>query len=399
MGNVQAGGRIPLLYFSNEEVRGGVEEHILTLLRGLDRERFRPYLACTPALTKALANDLPSDVELFPIFLRGSGSAPAAWRLARWIRRHKIRILHSHLFYASLYASPIGWLCRVPVIVETPHVRESWRSGWKSGYWIDRMAGRFVTHYIAVSDANAAYLVQEKGLPKRKVVTIHNGSDLSRFDPARRPAAGLRERMQIGADDPVVVVAARLEPQKGHHVLLEAMPAILASFPSTKVVCVGDGSLRSELEAKAQALGVAGAMRFAGFQSNVQDWLALADMTVLPSYYEGLPLAAIESLAAGRPVVATAVDGTPEVVVNQMTGLTVPPGQPQPLAAAVCRMLGDPEMRANMSAGGRDWVVRRFSRERQIRATEDFYLSACECRRSSDTRQYAPALNSASRRG
>ncbi|PYN14724.1 MAG: hypothetical protein DME05_14400, partial [Candidatus Rokuibacteriota bacterium] len=197
---------------------------------------------------------------------------------------------------------------------------------------VDRIAGRFVDQYIAVSDANRRYLVEEKGLARHKVVVIHNGCDLRRFNPHHRAPAGMRESLGFGASDPVLVVVGRLEPQKGHRVLFDALPAVRAQFPRVRLVCVGEGARRQELEQQVAASGLGDTVRFVGQQANVADWLALADVTVLPSFFEGLPLAAIESLAAGRPMVASAVDGTPEVVVDGATGLTVPPGDAAGLA-------------------------------------------------------------------
>ena len=188
----------------------------------------------------------------------------------------------------------------------------------------------------------------------------------------------LRLRAELGIDQnaPVVLVLARLEPQKGHRVLLEAWKSVAQSYPAARLVCAGDGVLRAELEAQAAALGIAGSVSFVGQQPNVPDWLALADFTVLPSFYEGLPLAAIESLAAGRPVVATAVDGTSEVVLDGKTGLTVPAGDPAALAAAISRMLAAPELVRTLGRAGRRFVLEHFSRQRQVHQTEALYLDA-----------------------
>src|SRR5208337_1147908 len=229
---------------------------------------------------------------------------------------------------------------------------------------------------IAVSYANARYLIEEKGLPEKKVRVIQNGTDLGRFSPARKPPPGLREEMGFVPGDAVVLVAARLEPQKGHAVLLKAMPDVLREFPNARLVCLGDGVLRQELEAQSRQLGLQANVRFIGFRNNVTDWLALCDFTVLPSLYEGLPLVAIESLAAGRAMVATAVDGTPEVVVNGSTGITVPPGEPKALSEAIRSMLRSPALRQRLADQGRAHVLERFSQERQVRETAEFYLEA-----------------------
>ena len=377
---------ISVLYFTNSLVRGGTEEHILTLLRGLDRKYFRLHLVCPPELAERLRGDLPADVELFSLCLRKPAQLGAALRLAQVLRKRRVDILHSHLFYSSLFASPLGWLCRVPVIVETPHVREEWRKGWlKSRFVVDRFAGRFVDYYIAVSEANARYLVEQKRLAAKKIAVIRNGCDLQRLDPAAPAPVGLKKSLGFGESDPVLIVVGRLEPQKGHRVLLEALPAVRREFARVRLVCVGEGSLRDSLEKQASELGLEDSVRFVGYQSQVADWLALADVTVLPSFYEGLPLVAIESLAIERPVVATAVDGTPEVVVDGETGITVPPGDAGRLAEAIRRILRQPDLRRRLGGAGRKWVVQRFSQEEQVRKTEEFYLRAWEQRMCATT--------------
>lgn len=365
--------RISVVYFSNSEVRGGAEEHILTLLRRLDRSRFAAHLVCTPAVAGMVRGDVPADVGVTPLTLRHPRHLSAAVELARLLRARRVEILHSHLFYASVFASPIGRLCRVPFIVETPHISERWRQGLKGHYAIDRGLGRCVDRYIAVSEANGRYLIEEKGLPREKVVVIHNGCDLERFDPRRQEPAGLRDTLGFGARDPIVVSVGRLEPQKGHTVLLDALQIVRRSFPTVRLVCVGDGGLRASLETRATELGLADNVRFVGQQTNITDWFALADVTVLSSLYEGLPLVAIESLACERAMVATAVDGTPEVVVHEETGLTVPPSNAVALAAALSRLLGDPALRKRLARQGRDRVMAGFSDRIQVTRTEALY--------------------------
>jgi len=237
-----------------------------------------------------------------------------------------------------------------------------------------------VDHYIAVSEANARYLSKEKGLPSEKIVVIHNGCDLVRFAPSHRPPAGLKTTLGFHEADPVLVVTARLEPQKGHRVLLQSLQTVRREFPQLRLVCLGEGCLRGELESQMRDLGLEDSVRFLGYQSNVVDWVALAEFTVLPSFWEGLPLAAIESLAAGRAVVATAVDGTPEVVIDGKTGFTVPPDDAKRLAEAICCLLREPGLRERMGEEGRRWVMEHFSQEQQIRQTQELYLRAWEQR-------------------
>jgi glycosyltransferase involved in cell wall biosynthesis len=368
---------IAVMYFSNETVRGGAEEHMLTLMRGLDRELFRVHLTCPAELAEKLHPDLPTDVEVMPLSLRQPRHLGAAVQLGRVLRRSRIGILHSHNFYGSLFASPTGWFARVPVIVETPHVRELWRKGWlKSRYVVDRLVGRFVDHYVAVSNANARYLTETKRLPVKKITVIHNGCDLQKFLSEVPAPVELRKTLGFNESDPILLLVGRLEPQKGHAVLLEALKTVQEHFPRTRLVCAGEGALRNELEARTRALGLTESVRFVGYQRDISAWLALANITVLPSFYEGLPIVAIESLAAGRPMVATAVDGSTEVIVDGRTGLTVPSGDPPALAVAICRLIGDPKLCQQLGQQGRAWVYQHFDEREQIRRTQDLYLRA-----------------------
>ena len=367
---------VPILYFSNELARGGAEEHLLQLLRRLDRGLFRPYLACTPAMAKQLKSDVPGDVEVHPLTLRKPSDLRGAMQLLNLIRRRGIGILHAHMFWASLHSAPVARFAGVPVVIETPHVREHWRKGpLKSKFFVDRAVGRLVDYYIAVSKANRDYLIAEKRLPACKVALIANGCDLDAFNS---PAAYVirKEDQGFQRNDRLLAVIARLEPQKGHRVLLEALPGAIRDIPNVRIVCVGEGSLRRELEAKAQTLGLQDYVRFVGFQNDVRPWLALAEATVLPSFFEGLPLAAIESLAAGKPVIASAVDGVPEIVIDGVTGLTFAPGDSRGLKEAICAYLRSPEFSQKMSYEGRRWVRENFNVHKQVQSTEELYLRA-----------------------
>ena len=365
----------PIALFTNTRVRAGVEEHILTLLRGLDRGCFRPYLVCPPVLFEALKADVPADVEVLPLRLDGPTQWRAMMRLARFLRTRHIEVLHSHMFQSSLYASPVGWFCGVRAILETVHGREDWRRGWlKSRFVVDRAVGKFVNAYIAVSTGCAEYLVNQKGLPAGKIDVIPNGCDLDRFSGSFGKSTAMKDALGLRSGQPVLVVIGRLERQKGHTVLLEALGKIRTEFADVHLVCVGEGSLSESLKAQISRLGLNERVHFVGYQRNTEDWLAMADVVVLPSFYEGMPLVAIEALGAGRAMVATAVDGTSEVVVNGKTGLTVPPGDAAMLAEAICRLLRNPAERCALGAAGRQWVLEKFSERTQLRRTQELYL-------------------------
>lgn len=375
---------IRLMLFANAVARAGVEEHMLELLRGLDRRLFQLHLACPEVLLKQYGGDIPKDVHVTPMMVDQLSDVRGAMRLAQTLRQQKIQILHSHMFRASLFASPIGRLCRVPVIIETPHVRETWRKGWiKSHFVVDRVVSRFVDRYIAVSEANARYLIEQKRIPARKISVIQNGCSIERVDPSKAHPEGIRESLGFSNDDLVLIAMARLEPQKGHSVLLQALAILRTRVPNIRLICLGTGALEQELKKTTQGLGLEAIVRFVGFRSNVADWLAAADIGVLSSFYEGLPLAAVETLAAGLPIVATSVDGTPEVVIDGETGLLVPAGNPDAMAEAIARLARQPDLRRKFAVAGRERVLRQFTIQRQVEQTASLYLSEWNRRTSS----------------
>jgi glycosyltransferase involved in cell wall biosynthesis len=185
----------------------------------------------------------------------------------------------------------------------------------------------------------------------------------------------LRQHWGIPDNVPVLGVVGRLEAQKGHRFLVEALPQVLAEFPDACVLLVGEGSLRPALEAQASTLGIRDRLIFAGFQHDVSVYLNAMDVVVLPSLYEGMPLAAIEAAAMAKPMVATSVDGTTEVIQHGSTGLLVPPAAPGPLARAILTLLQQPELARQYGQAARRQALHRFDLRRQVGETERLYVN------------------------
>jgi L-malate glycosyltransferase len=365
-----------ILFFLNSAVHGGVEEVVLSLLKGLPRDRFEPHLAAPPALLDAFAKHLePLNVTTLPIELRSWKQWREIRMLFAYLRRHRIEIVNSHLFYATCFAAPIARLAGVPCVIETTHGPESWRSSWwKKRCFVDRRIELFVSLNIAVSEANRRYLELTKRYPVRKLRVVPNGRDLSQYMEA--PAEHVRQlRRHLGIDpnDRVAVVIGRLEEQKGHRYLIEALPTVTAAHPDFRVVLVGEGSLRPELQGRVTALGLEGNVIFAGHRTGVALFYSLAEFVILPSLYEGMPLVAIEAAAAGRALIATAVDGTMEVVVPGVTGVLVPQQSVEALAEAIQDLLENPLKAQALGRAARHRAERLFSVERQVEETSRLF--------------------------
>jgi glycosyltransferase involved in cell wall biosynthesis len=375
------GGPINVLYLVDESSCCGAHEYVSTLAVHLNRSVFRPILVAPPALIEMMGPELPSDVETFPLIARHLYRPALTWRLWHLLRSKQVGILHLHLSQGSGFAASLGWMARVPVRVETAHARVGRGLGWEmASYFANLIAANLRTDLIAVSAADGRHLEVEKGIPANKIAVIRNGVGLDRFDPNHPGPAELRRSIRIAQNAPVVLVVGRLEAETRHRVLFQAWKAVSASFPAARLVCVGDGSLRNELEAMASEIGLGDCIRFVGYQRNLSDLLALADFTVLPSVEEGLPLVAIESLAAGRAVIVNSVNGITEAVLDGRTGLILPPGSPAPIAAGICQLLGSPDLARRMGGEGRKLVEDRFSQRRQVGETEALYLHSWRMR-------------------
>jgi len=217
---------------------------------------------------------------------------------------------------------------------------------------LGRATARLADRVVAPSRATATELAADYGAGD--VAVIPNG--IASTSPAVEP----QERPQ---GSPVVLYAGRLRSRKAVAVLLEAFAGLRQNQPDALLILVGEGEQRAALEAQAEALGIAGATRFVGAQprSAMASWYAAADLFCLPSLYEGFPLAILEAMAAGLPVVATAVAGVPEAVVDGVTGRLVPPGDVASLAAALEELASQPERRRAMGEAGRRRVEEKFA--------------------------------------
>jgi glycosyltransferase involved in cell wall biosynthesis len=373
--------RRAVLHLLTGSVFGGAEEHALSILTAISAYGFEPCLAAPAELIAAMEPGLSeAGVKCLPLEFSSRLDLVAGARLLRFIRRENIALVHCHLFTASLFGAGIARMAGVGAVLETCHGPELWRmgKGLRGRFWVDRQVGRLVDKYIAVSHAAARHLIATKGVPKSKVRVIHNGRDLPRFAPTdSRRRAATRAALGLG-DQPACLTLARLDDQKGHRHLIDALAILAPRRPNLVTLLAGEGPLEQALRAQCAALGLADRVRFLGHRRDVPELLEAADLVVLPSLYEGLPLVAIEALAARRPMVATEVDGTPEVVIHERTGLLAPPANPPALAAAIERLLDDPALASRLASEGCKFVQENFALQRQIEQTAALYSELIE---------------------
>ena len=351
---------------------GGAEHALLMLTEALDRDAWKPTLLLDAAPgTEPLAERaeaLQVQVRRIPPMPLGLAGARRVPGLTRLLRSERPSVFHAHLSWplAAKYGLAAAVLARVPAVVATVQLVPRFEPG-RSTILQLRLLSAGVGRYIAVSRDVAGELVQRFHWPAAKIDVVHNAVQPERFEASPSPA--MRAQLTDGRERPVVLTSARLDEQKGHAVLLRAATEV----PEAIFVLAGEGPERTALEAQAGELGVADRVRFLGQRTDVPDLLAACDVFALPSLYEGSSLALLEAMAAERAVVSSAIGGTDELIEDGESGLLVPPGDPEALAAALRRLLADGELRASLAQRARRRVESDFTREAMARRVERIY--------------------------
>jgi glycosyltransferase involved in cell wall biosynthesis len=307
---------------------------------------------------------------------RGRTGYPSALvTLARFLRRERVDVLHTHLFEPSMVGLLAGVLARTPVRVTTRHYSNyHTRIGKRWHVRADRLCNQMSHAIIAVSQHTADHIVEEEATRREKVHVILNGIDFSRVRVSD-PSAPARLRRDLeAADRPLLLLPGRLHPEKGQSYLFRALPLLRPQLLRTPLVLVaGGGSFEAAYRAEVTSLGCDDMVRFLGFRRDLPDLMAAADLVLLPSVAEAFGLVLAEALYLGIPVVATRVGGIPEIVSDGIDGILVPPADSGALAKAITGLLSDEPRRLKLSGAGRAKVIERFRFEDMVRRYEQLY--------------------------
>jgi glycosyltransferase involved in cell wall biosynthesis len=366
-----------VLHFTDSIGYGGAERALLTLLEGLDRRVWNPVLmhhpseGVSPLLEGARALNVPTRAVDRP----GTHSSEGRKALAREILKERPAVFHAHLPWALRCSDALRAAARaaVPAIVATQqlfseirHPREILRQ---------RIVAAAVDAYVAVSAGLARRLGQTPLFPRGKIHVIRNAVQAAPFEEAAQAAP----RPQREGGPAVALTLARLARHKDLPTLLRAA----ALVPEARFLIAGEGPERPALEAQLDSLGLRERVTLLGHRDDVPQLLARCDLFVLSSLYEGLPVSILEAMAAGKPVVATAIGGIDEAVADGKTGLLVPTGDPVALSGAIRSLISDPALAQRFGAAGRDRVRAEFSAETLAKQMSDLYESLLDGKRRS----------------
>jgi glycosyltransferase involved in cell wall biosynthesis len=366
---------------------GGAQEVVRTLSEGLV-ESGCPTVVCSfrDGPLRAQIEQLGIPVEVlpqrrysilaFPFYVREMFAIRQA--LVRLVQKYEIDVIQTHLLRSlDFLVATLRFGAQRPLIFWTVHnfnfalrpeqlPRFRWLAGAKQAAhsWLYRRMARWANGFIAISNDVETAIVKTIGPVQDRIAIISNGVDMRRYQSSTDRFA-TRHALGFTEDDILYTVVGTLKEQKGHRYLIEAVAPLIARTPRLHILIVGDGELRGSLEAQVRAAGIEANIHFLGNRSDVAALLAASNVFVLPSLWEGLPMALIEAMASGLPVIATLVSGSQQVVEQGRSGILVSPGEVTPLRQAMEDLLADPERARLLGKAAQRRIEEAYSARRQ----------------------------------
>jgi glycosyltransferase involved in cell wall biosynthesis len=392
--------RIRVLHVITRLVKGGAQENTLATVTGISGPMWENRLAAGPAQgpegslePECIASGVPLlRVPALVRELSPRSDLQALRQLMHLLRRERPHIVHTHTSKAGILGRIAARRVGVPAVVHTPHghVFQGFGGRLKTELFVrmERACAPMADRLIALTDAEQReHLELGIGRPAQWHI-VHSGVDLAPFHPCWETRQIVRAALGLPADATVVGTVGRLVPIKGHCFLLNAFARLAAKQPGLHLLLVGDGPLRDDLIARARSLHLCirqpgqpipistsgpGAMHLVGLRRDIPQLLTAMDLFVLPSLNEGMGRVLVEAMATELPCIASRVSGIPDVVAADVTGLLVPPRDPEALASAILTLLNEPARAREMGRRGRDRVVPAFGVEPMVGKLEVIY--------------------------
>src|SRR2546425_4068726 len=351
---------------------GGTEGQFVEIACGLDRSRWDVHLTCNRAVGPLRARIEATGQSVWscgPGSFKSPRFARALWRLARYLRAHRIRVVHAFDFYSDILGVIAARLARVPTVIASQRELGDLRTPLERRFY--RLAMRLADYVLVNTEAVAERLRLARDLVPERIIVIPNGVDAVRFSPAPIPPRRLSEHVRVGT-------LAHLRPEKGLEHLVRAMALVRERHPGHRLAIWGDGPLRADLERLIAEVGLNGSAGLRGPTSEPETALGTMDIFVQPSLSEACSNVLLEAMASGLPVVATRVGGNPALVDDEVTGLLVPPGDAAALAKAIIRLADDPVLAERLGTRAREVVRSHFSLDRMLSRVQALYERALE---------------------
>jgi len=367
--------KIKIMQVTHDLGVGGLPRVVFDISSNLNKSKFEVSVCCIRDLGELAPDLVKRGIEVHlvpPLKTRKRGDYFSFLRLFDLLKGKNIDILHTHNTLPFMDGTVAGKMAGIPVLIHTDHAREY---PDKKRYMLaERILSQFVDKVVAVSEETKQKLIHYEKIDPNKIDVIWNGINPEIFD-SEIEAEVKKKELDISDRYPIIGLGVRLSKQKGISYLLQAMKTIVKVFPRTMLLIAGYGELENRLKKEAIELKIQGNIKFLGKRLDMPQILTILDVYVLPSVWEGMPLVILEAMAAKKPIVATAVDGTKDALIHEQSGLVVPPKDPEALANAIIRVIKNPELARYLSENALKRFNEHFTVQKMVDGYENLFMT------------------------
>jgi glycosyltransferase involved in cell wall biosynthesis len=362
-----------ILYVSTSTTVGGAEKTLYTLATLVNPSVAEVAGVVSLKPKGRYARELEGlGKRVYSLKIRDRAGLQDLQKLALVVHETKPDIVHAVMYQAIQLARGVKRLGYADFkLVSSPRVH--YRTRTPFSLFIDGLLKKVDDLLISESEASRKYLVEKLGYDEKKTLTIRNGVDIAGWSVSQSDRKERREMIGISEKDVLIGCVGRLEEQKGHVYLIDAIAELLPNHPEVKCVILGEGPAHEELQQRINTRGIGASMGLLGEQSEITAWLSAFDVFVLPSLWEGIPNALLEAMALGLPVIASDVDGVPETVVHDLSGILVKPGDVKALVQSLQDMIEDASLRERLGREAKNVVNENFKLPGMIESYEKAY--------------------------
>jgi glycosyltransferase involved in cell wall biosynthesis len=380
--------RIKVLHIITRLTMGGAQEIALSIASGLDKDIFDvTFISGRQDFCAAMSDKWNMDVVVIPGLVREINPIKdlmALVRLVLFIKKNRFDIVHTHTSKAGILGRIAAKMAGVPIIFHTPHGSIFHAIYYCPGliYLLSRLeavVASFTDKIITCSLNETRDFLAHKIATVDKYIAIYWGIKQDRFLKSYNSYLK-RKELEIPDDSILIGNIARLTPEKGHLFCLEVFRMVVDRFPKVKLLIVGDGILRQDIETRINELGLNGSVIMTGHRDDIPEILAALDISLHTSIWEGMPVAIIEAMLTGKAIVATNVGGIPELIKDGVTGILIPPDDREGLTEAIVRLLDNKILRETIGNASRKHAIKNFSPELMIKKTADLYSGLVKLR-------------------
>ncbi len=361
-----------VLFVVDDFAKGGAAVVVYNLIQRLDRSLFKPLLCCLDD-TGVLGEELKaSGVKVFYLNRQPGTDWGVIKTLRQIIKAENVDLIHAHQYTAFFYGGLAAISSLFKNLIFTEHGRHYPDQRNTKRVIVNKFMLPFTARIIAVSPAVKQSLITYEGMPGHRIEVIFNGIDCHKYN-IFIDTANKKKELELSPTSLLCGMIARLGTEKDHATLIRAMSKITLKYPQARLLLIGDGPKKSELENLVRQSGLADKVIFTGSRRDIPELLAILDVAVLSTFYEGTSITLLEAMAAEKPVVASRVGGNPLVVEDGDNGFLVPPNNPEALADRLLQLFADESLRKKMGQAGRRHVQQQFSLNQMMANYEKLY--------------------------